>query len=70
MRLTRGERIALLFFAPIMVGFLPPVTGWAAGVESRVLGLPFLIFWSALMVVVTAGLMSIALVVKSRVDGQ
>jgi hypothetical protein len=70
MRLTRGERIALLFLVPIVIGFLPPVTGWAAGVEGLFFGLPFLIFWSALMVIATATLMSIAYVVKKRVDGQ
>jgi len=70
MRLTRGERFALLCFVPIVVGFLPPVTGWVAGVEGRVLGLPFLLFWSSLMVVATATLMSIAYAVKKRVDGQ
>ena len=53
MRLTRGERFALLCLVPIIIGFLPPVTAWAAAVEGRFFGLPFLIFWSALMVVAT-----------------
>jgi hypothetical protein len=70
MRLTPGERLALLCFVPIVVGFLPPVTGWAAKVEARVLGLPFLIFWSSLMVVATAVLMNLAFVIKDRVDGR
>jgi hypothetical protein len=70
MRLTRGERLALLCFLPVVVGFLPPVTGWAAAVEVRVLGLPFLVFWSSLMVVATVVLMNIAYVIKHRVDGR
>ena len=51
-----------------MIGFLPPVTGWAAAVEARVLGLPFLLFWNSLMVVAAALLMSLALVIKNRAD--
>ena len=68
MKLTRGERLALLCFLPLVVGFLPPVTGWAAGIEIRVLGLPFLLFWNSFMVAATAVLMSLAFVVKNRVD--
>ena len=37
MRLTRGEKLALLCLLPIVIGFLPPVTGWVAAVEARVL---------------------------------
>jgi hypothetical protein len=70
MRLTRGEQWALLCLVPIIIGFLPPVTAWAAAVEGRIFGLPFLIFWSALMVVATATLMTIAFAIKRRVDGQ
>ena len=70
MRLTRGEKLALLCLLPIVIGFLPPVTGWAASVEVRVLGLPFLLFWNALMVAATALLMSVAFVIKNRVDGR
>ncbi len=70
MHLTQGEKIALLFFLPIVIGFLPPVTAWAATVEGRILGLPFLLFWNAMMVVVTGLLMSLALVIKNRVDRQ
>jgi len=66
--LTRGEKVALLLFLPIVIGFLPPVTGWAAAVEGRVLGMPFLLFWNSMMVVATALLMSLALVIKNRVD--
>jgi hypothetical protein len=69
-RLTRGEKLALPLLLPIVIGFLPPVTGWAAAVEGRVFGLPFLLFWNAMMVVVTGLLMSLALVVKNRVDRQ
>jgi len=68
--LTRGEKVALLFFLPVVIGYLPPVTGWAAAVEGRVLGLPFLLFWNSMMVVATALLMSLALVVKNRMDRQ
>ena len=68
MRLTRGEKLALLCLVPIVVGLLPPVTGWAAGVEQRVLGLPFLLFWNGFMVLVTSLLLGVALGLKSRVD--
>ncbi|MEN8163456.1 MAG: DUF3311 domain-containing protein [Acidobacteriota bacterium] len=70
MKLTRGEKRALLCLLPIVIGFLPPVTGWAVSVDGRVLGLPFLLFWNALMVVATAALMSLALVIKTRIDGR
>ena len=68
MRLTRGEWYALLCFVPVVIGFLPPVTNWAAGVESRVLGMPFLLFWNGFMVLMTAVLMTVAFAVKDRVD--
>ena len=68
MRLTRGEWFAVLVFIPVVIGFLPPVTGWAAAQETRVLGLPFLLFWNGFMVVMTTVVMSIAFVVKERVD--
>ncbi len=68
MFLTRGEKVALWCFIPIVVGFLPPVTGWAAGIDARVLGLPFLLFWNGLMVLMASLLMSLAVVVKNRVD--
>jgi len=41
---------------------------WAAAQTIRPLGLPFLLFWNGLMVVMTAVVMSIAFVVKDRVD--
>jgi hypothetical protein len=66
MRLTRGEKLALWCFAPIVVGFLPPVTAWAAAVDSRVLGLPFLLFWNGLMAALTTVLMGIAVVIEQR----
>jgi len=68
MRLTRGERRCLVLIALVFAGFLPPVTWWANGVQSRVLGLPFLLFWTALMVLVTAALMGLANVIKDRSD--
>lgn len=70
MDLTRGEKFALLCLLPIVIGFLPPVTSWAAAVEGRVLGLPFLLFWNAMMVVATSVLMSLAFVIKNTVDKQ
>lgn len=70
MFLTRGEKLALWFLLPIVIGLLPPVTGWAAGIDSRVLGLPFLLFWNGLMVFMASLLMSLALVIKNRVDGE
>jgi hypothetical protein len=69
MRLTRGEKFALLCLLPIVIGFLPPVTAWAVAIEARVLGLPFLLFWNGLMVAAAALLMSLAFVIKNRVDG-
>jgi hypothetical protein len=51
-----------------VIGFLPPVTGWAVAVKVRVLGLPFLLFWNAMMVAATALMMSLAHVIKNRVD--
>jgi len=68
MRLTRGEWFGVLLFLPVVIGFLPPITGWAAGIETRVLGLPFLLFWNGLMVTMTTVMISLALVVKDRVD--
>jgi hypothetical protein len=68
--LTRGEKLALLCFVPILVGFLPPVTAFAAAVQTRVLGLPFLLFWNSLMVALTAVLMSLAFAIKNRVDSE
>lgn len=70
MRLTRGEWWAMLFFLPVVIGFLPPVTSWAATQSLRPLGLPFLLFWNGAMVAATAVLMSLAFVVKNRVDRQ
>jgi hypothetical protein len=68
MRLTRGERWALACYSIVIVGFMPPVIVWANSVEARVLGLPFLLFWAALMVLVTAVMMTLAYWVKDRLD--
>ena len=68
MRLTRGERRALLCYAPVLLGFLPPVIVWIADVEATVLGLPFILFWTASMVALTAALMTLALFVVDRSD--
>lgn len=69
MRLTRGEKLALWCVVPILLGLLPPVTGWAAAVETRVFGLPFLLVWNTAMVAATALLLTLALVIIDRVDG-
>ena len=69
MRLTRGEKRAFWCVVPVFIGFLPPVTSWAASVEWRPFGLPFLLFWSGLMVLMTSGLMTLAFAIKSRNDG-
>ena len=68
MKLTRGERRALLCLVPVVVSFLPPVTTWAASVPTRVLGLPFLVFWNALSVAMTAFWMTLALRIVDRSD--
>jgi hypothetical protein len=68
MTLTRGERRALLCLVPVVVSFLPPVTTWAASVPTRVLGLPFLVFWNALSVAMTAFWMTLALRVLDRTE--
>ena len=68
MTLTRGERRALLCLVPVVVSFLPPVTTWAASVETRVLGLPFLVFWNAFSVAMTAFWMTLAFRIRERGD--
>ncbi|HEX6852964.1 MAG TPA: hypothetical protein VF139_16330 [Candidatus Polarisedimenticolaceae bacterium] len=68
MKLTRGERRALLCLVPVVVSFLPPVTTWAASVPTRVLGLPFLVFWNSLSVAMTAFWMTLALRIVDRSD--
>ena len=70
MNLTPGERRALPFLVPVIVSFLPPVTTWVADIHVRVLGLPFIVFWSALSVAMTAVWVTLALYVKDRTDGQ
>lgn len=68
MKLTRGEWAAMLCFAPLVVWFLPPVTGWVAATGARVLGVPLLLCWNGLGVAMTAVLMTLALAVKDRID--
>jgi len=70
MRLTRGEKRALWCYAPVLLGFLPPVIVWVANVEATVLGVPFILLWTALMVAATAVLMTVALVIVDRTDGK
>jgi hypothetical protein len=61
---------ALWCLLPVVVGFLPPVTGWAAAVGWRPFGLPFLIAWNGLMIVLSAALMMCANVVRRKGDGE
>lgn len=70
MKLTRGGCRALGCLLPVVVSFLPPVTTWAASVETRVFGLPFLVFWNGFSVAMTAFWMTLALRIKDRVDGR
>lgn len=70
MKLTRGERRALWCYAPVLIGFMPPVFLWATEVETTVFGVPFVLFWSALMVAATAVLMTLALFIVDRSDGR
>jgi hypothetical protein len=66
MKPTRGERRALLCLVPVVVSFLPPVTTWAASIPIRVLGIPFLVFWSGFSVAMTAIWMTLALRIVDR----
>jgi hypothetical protein len=68
MKLTLGEKRALVCYALVLIGFMPPVFAWAAGSDAMVLGLPFPLFWAALMVLATSVLMSLAFVIKQRSD--
>lgn len=68
MNVTRGERRALICLVPVVVSFLPPVTTWAASIESRVLGLPFLVFWNGLSVAMTAFWVTLAFRIQDRGD--
>jgi hypothetical protein len=70
MHVTPGEKRAAWCLVPILIGFLPPVTTWAAAVETRPLGVPFLLFWNCLMIVITALAMTLAFAIKIRVDGE
>lgn len=70
MRLTRGERRALICYALVLLGFLPPVTLLVNRVHPRVFGIPFLVFWTGLMVLATSGLMTLALILVGREDGR
>ena len=65
---TRGEWRALACWLVVLVGFMPPVIVWVARVEWTVLGMPFLLFWIAMMVLVTAASMTLAGVIKDRSD--
>jgi hypothetical protein len=69
-KLSRGERWALPFYALAVAGFMPPVVGWANRVEPYVLGLPFFFFWIGLMTLSTSLLMTLAYAVKKRIDRQ
>jgi hypothetical protein len=69
MRLTPGEARALRWMIPAGLFFLPPVTNWAAGARPRVLGIPFLVFWSACGILATSLAALAALRAKDRIDG-
>ena len=68
MRLTPGERKALFFLLLIVVGFMPPVTNLANRIEPFVLGLPFLLFWAAFMILFTSACMFVAHRIQERTD--
>ncbi len=68
MKLTRGELRALACYTVVFVGFMPPVIIWACGVTTTVLGVPFLFFWVALMVLATSILMTLAMVITDLSD--
>jgi hypothetical protein len=67
-KLTPGERRATLCLVPVVVSFLPPVTTWAAAVEFRPLGFPFLVFWNGLSVAMTCFWVALALRLAGRRD--
>ncbi len=69
MNLTRGERKVLWCFVLIVGGYMPPVLNWANRVEPILFGMPFILFWSALMVPVTTAIMTYAYKVRAREDG-
>jgi hypothetical protein len=68
MRLTRGERWALLCYALVVLGFMPPVISWVNRVEPLVLGVPFFYAWAGIMTLATSGLMTIAFFLRERLD--
>ncbi len=70
MRLSRGERRAAWCVLPVVVAFLPPVTTWAAGVRARPFGVPFLVFWNTLAILLTAAMGTLALRIQERIDGR
>ena len=68
MKLTRGELGALACYAVVIIGFMPPVVMLANRVEPRVFGMPFLLFWIGLMVLVTSLSMTLAFWIVDRSD--
>ncbi len=68
MQLSRGERWAIVLYAIVVAGFMPPVIVWANRVEPFVAGLPFFFFWIGLMTLLTSVLMTLAFVIQERVD--
>ncbi|MCF4115086.1 MULTISPECIES: DUF3311 domain-containing protein [Dethiosulfovibrio] len=70
MHLTRGERKVIWCFALILLGYIPPVLSLVNRVEPVILGLPFLLFYSLVMVLFTSGLMGYAYKVRAREDGE
>ncbi|MDD4836785.1 MAG: DUF3311 domain-containing protein [Dethiosulfovibrio sp.] len=70
MGLSRGERKVLWCFALIVAGYMPPVLNLANRVSPVILGVPFILFWSGLMVPITTCLMTYAYIVREKEDGE
>ncbi len=68
MKLTRGERRSLVLYLFVLAGFLPPVIILFNRADVKVFGMPLLLFWVGLMVLLTSVLMSLALFIKNRSD--
>ncbi len=68
MGFTKGEKKAFIFLLIVILGFMPPVTNLVNRVTPYVLGMPFLLFWSSFMVLMTTVFMTYAYVVRERED--
>ena len=54
MKLTRGERRSLVLYLFVLAGFLPPVIILFNRADVKVFGMPLLLFWVGLMVLLTS----------------